>query len=155
MGEKKERKKSATVFVNFFVTADTVQCLILFFLFVLFCLIRYSRYKCITVSLSYTRHVKSYNLFNKKPLMLLVIITVTLLGSHKARISIYRVIHKSVRDVRPLRYSSRDGHAEGEHVNRGRETPNFCPTLQVLICCFLLCLSWLLCSRVRKFRRDL
>jgi hypothetical protein len=25
----------------------------------------------------------------------------------------YRVIHKSLRDVRPLRYSSRDGHAEG------------------------------------------
>jgi hypothetical protein len=31
-----------------------------------------------------------------------------------------------------LRYSSRDGHAEGERVNRGRDTPNFCPTLQVL-----------------------
>ena len=45
---------------------------------------------------------------------------------------IYRVIHKSLRDFRPLRYSSRDGHAEGEHVNRGRDTPSFCPTLQVL-----------------------
>jgi len=44
----------------------------------------------------------------------------------------YRVIHKSLRDYRPLRYSSRDGHAEGEHVNRGRDTPIFCPTLQVL-----------------------
>jgi len=44
----------------------------------------------------------------------------------------YRVIQKSLRDFRPLRYSSRDGHAEGEHVNRGRDTPNFCPTLQVL-----------------------
>jgi hypothetical protein len=44
----------------------------------------------------------------------------------------YRVIHKSFRDFRPLRYSSREGHAEGEHVNRGRDTPNFCPTLQVL-----------------------
>jgi hypothetical protein len=44
----------------------------------------------------------------------------------------YRVIHKSLRDFRPLRYSSRDGHAEGEHVNRGRDTPSFCPTLQVL-----------------------
>jgi len=44
----------------------------------------------------------------------------------------YSVIHKSLRDFRPLRYSSRDGHVEGEHVNRGRETPNFCPTLQVL-----------------------
>jgi hypothetical protein len=45
---------------------------------------------------------------------------------------IYRVIRKSLRDFRPLRYSSRDGHAEGEHVNRGKDTPNFCPTLQVL-----------------------
>jgi hypothetical protein len=44
----------------------------------------------------------------------------------------YRVIHKSLRDFRPLRYSSRDGHAEEEHVNRGRDTPSFCPTLQVL-----------------------
>jgi len=39
----------------------------------------------------------------------------------------YRVIHKSLRDFRPLRYSSRDGHAEEEHVNRGRDTPSFCP----------------------------
>jgi hypothetical protein len=38
----------------------------------------------------------------------------------------------SLRDFRPLRYSSRDGHAEGEHDNRGRDIPNFCPTLQVL-----------------------
>ena len=45
---------------------------------------------------------------------------------------IYRVIRKSVRDFRPLQYSSRDGHAEGEHVNIGRGTPSFCPTLQVL-----------------------
>ena len=45
---------------------------------------------------------------------------------------LYRVIHKSVRDFRPLRYSSRDGHAEGEHVNTGRDTPSFCPTLQLL-----------------------
>ena len=44
---------------------------------------------------------------------------------------IYRVIHKSLRDFRPLRYSSRDGHAEGEHVNRGRDTPSFCPILQM------------------------
>jgi len=36
----------------------------------------------------------------------------------------YRVIHKSLRDFRPLRYSSRDGHAEGEHVNRGTDTPS-------------------------------
>jgi hypothetical protein len=44
----------------------------------------------------------------------------------------YRVIHKSLWDFRPLRYSSRDGHVEGEHVNRGRDTPSFWPTLQVL-----------------------
>ena len=45
---------------------------------------------------------------------------------------IYREIFKSLRDFRPLRYSSRDGYAEGEHVNRGRDTLSFCPTLQVL-----------------------
>ena len=49
----------------------------------------------------------------------------------------YRVIHKSLRDFRPLRYSSRDGHAEGEYVNRGRDTPSFCPILQVLDMCNL------------------
>ena len=43
-----------------------------------------------------------------------------------------QVIHKSLRDFWPLRYSSRDGHAEGEHVNRGRDTPSFCPNLQML-----------------------
>jgi hypothetical protein len=47
----------------------------------------------------------------------------------------YRVIHKSLRDFRPLRYSSRDGHAEGDHVNRGTDTPSFCPTLQVRDMC--------------------
>jgi hypothetical protein len=44
----------------------------------------------------------------------------------------YRVIHKSLQDFQPLQYSSQDGHAEGEYVNRGRDTPSFCPTLQVL-----------------------
>ena len=44
----------------------------------------------------------------------------------------YRIIRTSLRDFRPLRYSSRDGHAEGEHVNRGTDTPSFYPTLQVL-----------------------
>ena len=42
-----------------------------------------------------------------------------------APIFIYRVIRKSLRDFRPLRYSSRDCHAEGEHVNRGRDMPSF------------------------------
>jgi len=46
--------------------------------------------------------------------------------------TLYRVIRKSLRHFRPLRYSSRDGHAEGKHVNRGRGTTSFCPTLQVL-----------------------
>jgi hypothetical protein len=45
---------------------------------------------------------------------------------------IYRVIHKSLRDFRPMLYSGRDGHAEWEHINRGRDTPSFCPNLQVL-----------------------
>ena len=46
---------------------------------------------------------------------------------------IYRVIHKSLRDFRPLRYSSRNGHAEEEHINRGRDTPNFCATLPLQV----------------------
>jgi hypothetical protein len=42
------------------------------------------------------------------------------------RYTLYRVIHKSLWDFWPLRYSSRDGHAEEEHVNRGRESlPSF------------------------------
>ena len=44
----------------------------------------------------------------------------------------YRVKYKSFRDFWPQRYSSRDGHAEGEHVNRGRDTPSFCSTLQMI-----------------------
>ena len=44
----------------------------------------------------------------------------------------YRVICKSLQDFQPLRFSSRDGQAEGEHVSRGRDTPSFCPTLRVL-----------------------
>ena len=70
-------------------------------------------------------------------------------------LAIYRVIRKSLRDFRPLRYSSRNGQAEGNYINRGRDTPIFCPTLQVLDMPFLLCLSWLLRIRFRKFRRDL
>ena len=54
------------------------------------------------------------------------------LGLRNNWLSKYRVIHKSLREFRPLRYSSRDGHAGGERVNRGRDTPSFCPTLQVL-----------------------
>jgi hypothetical protein len=53
-------------------------------------------------------------------------------GDYPIAVNKCRVIHKSLRDFRPLRYSNRDGNAEGEHVNRGRNTPSFCPTLQVL-----------------------
>jgi hypothetical protein len=35
----------------------------------------------------------------------------------------------SLGDLRPLWYSSRNSHAEGEHVNRGRDTPS--PACQV------------------------
>jgi hypothetical protein len=41
---------------------------------------------------------------------------------------LYKVIQKSLWDFQPLRYSNRDGNAEGEHVNRG----SFSPTLQAL-----------------------
>jgi hypothetical protein len=37
--------------------------------------------------------------------------------------TIYRVIRKFFQEFRALRYSSRDCHVEGEHVNRGRDTP--------------------------------
>jgi hypothetical protein len=47
-------------------------------------------------------------------------------------IYIYWVIRKSHQDFRPLQYNSWNGHAEGEHDNKGRDTPSFCPTLQVL-----------------------
>jgi hypothetical protein len=39
--------------------------------------------------------------------------------------------------------------------NRGRDTPSFCPSLQLLDMPFRLSLSWLMRSRVRNFRRDL
>jgi hypothetical protein len=35
-----------------------------------------------------------------------------------AELATYRVIRKSLRDFWPLWYSSRDGHTEGEHINR-------------------------------------
>jgi len=44
---------------------------------------------------------------------------------------LYRVIYKSLWDFRPLRYSSRDGHAKREHVNIGRDTPIFLSYLTV------------------------
>jgi hypothetical protein len=48
------------------------------------------------------------------------------------KLQTHGVIHNFLRDFRPLRYSSRDGHAEAEHVNKGIGTPSFCPNLQVL-----------------------
>jgi hypothetical protein len=42
------------------------------------------------------------------------------------------VINKSLLEFRPLWCCSRDGDAEGGHVNRRRDIPSFCPTLQVL-----------------------
>ena len=56
----------------------------------------------------------------------------TVVNSNVGGRKLYKVIRKSLQDFRPLRYSSRDGNEEGEHVNRGRDTPSFCPTLQVL-----------------------
>ena len=52
--------------------------------------------------------------------------------TRRNKMFIYRIIHKFLQDFRPLQYSSRDGHAEREHFNRGIDTPSFCPTLQVL-----------------------
>jgi len=60
---------------------------------------------------------------------------------------LYKVINKSLQDFRPLRYGNRDGHAEGEHVNRGRGTLSFCLTLQVLDMSALLCLSVLVVAQ--------
>ena len=83
---------------------------------------------------------------------------------------IYRLIHKSLRDFRLLRYSSRDGHAEGEHVNRGRDTAasrrvdisRTCKvgqklgvSLPLLTCSPSAWPSRLLYRRGRKSRRDL
>jgi hypothetical protein len=42
------------------------------------------------------------------------------------------VILKSLHVFRTLRYSSRDGHAEELHGNRGTDTPSVCSTLQLL-----------------------
>ena len=44
---------------------------------------------------------------------------------------------------------------KGSMSTEGETLPSFCPTLQVLDMSTLQCLSWLLRSRVRKFRRDL
>jgi hypothetical protein len=56
--------------------------------------------------------------------------TVTLTQSSFHILHKYRVILKSLWDFRSQWYSSWDGHAEGETVKRGKDTPSFCPTLQ-------------------------
>jgi len=53
---------------------------------------------------------------------------------------IYRVIHKSLRDFRTRLRNNQERHGRKEHINRKerinrereRDTPSFCPTLQVL-----------------------
>jgi hypothetical protein len=47
---------------------------------------------------------------------------------------------KSLRDFRPLWYRTRDGHAEGEHDNRGWATPSFYPASAFLACTMYLIL---------------
>jgi hypothetical protein len=59
-------------------------------------------------------------------------LVVTAFARRTAHSIIYRVIRKTLREFRPLRCSSRDGHANGEHVNRGRDTPSFCPTFIII-----------------------
>ena len=63
---------------------------------------------------------------------------------NSSKFTMYRVIHKSLRDFRPLRYSSRDGHAEGEHVNIGRDTPVSVLPYRCSIC-------WLLSAPDKRF----
>ena len=48
-----------------------------------------------------------------------------------------RVIHKSLRDFRTRLRNNQDRHGRKEHINRERDTPSFCPTLQVLDMCTL------------------
>jgi len=51
--------------------------------------------------------------------------------------SIYRVIHKSLRDFRTRLRNNQDRHGRKEHINIERDTPSFCPTLQMLDMCTL------------------
>jgi hypothetical protein len=68
----------------------------------------------------------------------------------------YRIIHKFLRDYRPLLYSSPPS---GENCKYAKapstRKKKLGEILYLLICSYLLCLSWLLLSLVRKFRRDL
>ena len=65
----------------------------------------------------------------------------------------YRVIHKTLRVFRPLRYSSRDGHAEGEHVNRGRDKKTWRDSLPIVM--LLSAVSVLVVAQpISKFPED-
>ena len=86
---------------------------------------------CTTLSYLYTVSQRKNN-FTFWPYAIIFVLGRGVHSSKHLAISEYRIIHKSVRNFQPLRYSSLDGHAKGEHVNRGRDTPSFCPTLQVL-----------------------
>ena len=52
-------------------------------------------------------------------------------------LSLYRVIHKSLRDFRTRLRNNQDRHGRKEHINRQRISPSFCHTLQVLDMCTL------------------
>jgi len=47
----------------------------------------------------------------------------------------YRVIHTSLREFRNRLRNNQDRHGRKEHINRDRDTPSYCPTLQVLEMC--------------------
>ena len=66
---------------------------------------------------------KLLHVFMKNPKTDINVTSVTQLNSYTTK---HRVIRKYLRDFQPLWYSSRDGHAKGEHVNRGRDTPSSC-----------------------------
>ena len=73
------------------------------------------------------------------------------------QITLYRVIHKSLRDFWPLRYSNAPSgepykYATAPSTQKKKKHGDI---LYLLMCSFLLCLSLLLRSRVRNFRRDL
>ena len=53
------------------------------------------------------------------------------------KISLYRVIHKSLRDFRTRLHNNQDRHGRKEHINRWRISPSFCLILQVLNMCTL------------------
>ena len=67
----------------------------------------------------------------------------------------YSVIHKYLREFRPLLYSSRDSHAEGEHVNRERD--NQVSVLPVARCaeCHAFCIAFCTACNTHASGRNL